>query len=53
MRIILKVSSNNEYCNGGYEFAVVDLSPELAGLAMGPSRRREGDVGEHAGQASN
>jgi hypothetical protein len=35
MRIVLKVSSNNEYCNGGCEFAILDLTPELAGLAMG------------------
>jgi hypothetical protein len=35
MRIALKVSSNNEYCNGGCEFALLDLTPELARLAMG------------------
>ena len=35
MRIILKVSSNNEYCDGGCEFALVDLTPELAALALG------------------
>jgi hypothetical protein len=35
MRIVLKVSSNNEYCDGGCEFALVDLTPELAALAMG------------------
>jgi sulfur carrier protein ThiS len=34
MRIILKVSSNNEYCNGGCEFALVDLTSELAALAL-------------------
>jgi hypothetical protein len=34
MRIILKVSSNNEYCDGGREFALVDLPPELAALAL-------------------
>jgi hypothetical protein len=34
MRIALKVTSSNEYCNGGCEFAVVDLSPELAALAL-------------------
>jgi hypothetical protein len=34
MRIILKVSSNNEYCDGGCEFALVDLTPGLAALAM-------------------
>jgi hypothetical protein len=33
MRIVLKVSSNNEYCNRGCEFALLDLTPELAGLA--------------------
>ena len=34
MRIILKVSSSNEYYDGGCEFALVDLSPELAALAL-------------------
>jgi hypothetical protein len=35
MRIVLKVSSNNEHCDGGCEFALVDLTPELAALALG------------------
>jgi hypothetical protein len=35
MRIILKVSSNNEYCNEGCEYTLVDLTPELAALALG------------------
>ncbi len=35
MRIKLKVSSGTEYCDGGCEFALVDLTPELAGLALG------------------
>jgi hypothetical protein len=34
MRIILKISSSNEYCDGGCEFALVDLTPELAALAL-------------------
>ena len=34
MRIVLKVSSSNEYCDGGSEFALVDLSQELAALAL-------------------
>jgi hypothetical protein len=34
MRIILKVSSSNGYCDGGCEFALVDLTPELAALAL-------------------
>ena len=34
MRIVLKVSSNNEHCNGGCEFALVDLTPEFAALAL-------------------
>ena len=34
MRIALKVSSTNEYCDGGCEFALVDLTPELATLAL-------------------
>ena len=35
MRLILKATSSNEYCDGGYEFALVDLTPELATLALG------------------
>jgi len=35
MRIILKVSSSNEHCNGGCEFALLDLTSELARLALG------------------
>jgi hypothetical protein len=34
MRIVLKVSSSNEYCDGRCEFALVDLTPELAALAL-------------------
>ena len=34
MRMILKVSSSNEYCDGGCEFALVDLTSELAALAL-------------------
>ena len=34
MRILLKVTSSNEYCDGGCEFALVVLSPELAALAL-------------------
>jgi len=34
MRIALRVSSSNEYCDGGCEFALVDLTPELAALAL-------------------
>jgi hypothetical protein len=34
MRIILKVSSSNEHCSGGCEFALLDLTPELARLAL-------------------
>ena len=35
MRIILKVSSTSENCDGGCEFAIVDLTVELAALALG------------------
>jgi hypothetical protein len=35
MRIALKVTSSNEYCNGGCEFALVDLTPDLVALALG------------------
>lgn len=34
MRIALKVTSSNECCNGGCEFALVDLTAELATLAL-------------------
>jgi hypothetical protein len=34
MRIVLKVTSSNEYCDGRCEFALVDLTPELAALAL-------------------
>jgi hypothetical protein len=34
MRIALKVSSNNEYCDRGCELALVNLTPELAALAL-------------------
>jgi hypothetical protein len=34
MRIVLRVSSSNEHCNGGCEFALLDLTPELARLAL-------------------
>jgi len=34
MKFVLKVSSSNEYCDGDCEFAVVELSPELASLGL-------------------
>ena len=34
MNLILRVSSRNEYCDGGCEYAVVDLTRELASLAL-------------------
>ncbi len=34
MKFVLKVSSSNEYCDGDCEFAVVELSPELASLSL-------------------
>lgn len=34
MKLILRVSSSNEYCDGGCEYAAVDLTRELAGLAL-------------------
>ena len=34
MRIALKVTSSNEYFNGGCEFALLDLTQELAALAL-------------------
>ena len=35
MKVVLRVSSNNEYCAGGCELALVDLRPELAALPLG------------------
>ncbi len=52
MRIVLKVSSSNEYCNGGCEFALLDLTPELARLALGriatlrEEKNRDPDIDE-------
>ena len=34
MKLVLKVSSNNEHCDGGCELAFVDLVPQLAGIAL-------------------
>jgi len=34
MRIVLRVTSSNEHCNRGCEFAHVDLTPELGALAL-------------------
>ena len=34
MRLVLKVSSSNEHWNGGCEFALVELAPELSELAL-------------------
>jgi hypothetical protein len=34
MRLVLKVSSSNEHWNGGCEFALVEVAPELADLAL-------------------
>jgi hypothetical protein len=34
MKVVLTVSSSNQYCDGGCEFAVVDLTRELASVAL-------------------
>ncbi len=34
MKLLLRVSSNNQYCDGGCEFAAVDLTRELASIAL-------------------
>jgi hypothetical protein len=34
MRVALRVSSSNEHSDGGCEFALVEVTPELAGLAL-------------------
>ncbi len=43
MKLVLTVSSSNQYCDGGCEFALVDLTQELAGVAL----RRIHVLGEH------
>ena len=35
MRLLLKVTSGNEYDDGGCEYALVELTPDLATLALG------------------
>ena len=34
MKLVLKVSSNNEHCDGGCELALVELTPRLAAMAL-------------------
>jgi hypothetical protein len=34
MKLILRVSSSNEYCDGGCEFTSIDLTRELANIAL-------------------
>ena len=34
MKLVLRVSSSNEYCDGGCEYAALDLTRELASLAL-------------------
>ena len=34
MRIVLKVTSGNEHCSGGCEYALLDLTAEIAALAV-------------------
>ena len=34
MKLVLKVSSNNEHCDGGCELALVDLTPQLGAMAL-------------------
>jgi len=34
MKLVLRVSSGNEYCDGGCEYAALDLTRELASLAL-------------------
>ena len=52
MRIVLRVSSSNEHCNGECEFALLDLTPELARLAIGriatlrEQKNRDPDIDE-------
>jgi len=34
MKLLLRVTSSNEYCDGGCEYAAVDLTCELANVAL-------------------
>ena len=34
MKLILRVSSSNQYCDGGCEFTSIDLTRELANIAL-------------------
>ena len=34
MKVVLKVSSSNEHCDGGCELALVELTPQLAAMAL-------------------
>ncbi len=34
MKVVLRVSSNNEHCDGGCELALVELTPQLAAMAL-------------------
>jgi hypothetical protein len=34
MKVVLRVSSSNEHCDGGCEFALVDLTPQLGATAL-------------------
>ncbi len=43
MKLVLRVSSSNQYCDGGCELAVVDLTQQLASVAL----RRVHVLGEH------
>ena len=43
MRIVLKVTSSNEYCDGGCEFALVDLNGELSSLARKDCRAQRAE----------
>ncbi len=34
MKVVLRVSSSNEHCDGGCELALVDLTPRLGAMAL-------------------
>jgi hypothetical protein len=34
MKVVLRVSSSNEHCDGGCELALVDLTPQLGAMAL-------------------
>jgi hypothetical protein len=49
MRVVLKIWSGNPNWDGGCDYAMVDLTPEVAALALGPDRYGAGAAGDRPG----